>query len=256
MSKKSKEIITVTILSDSYLSNHRITKPLRKGFNIKPHVSHIDADTIYLTNLSKGAYTIQKLRIDNLTIQQWIGSEPRITLIHLGAVELVNRSLVLDINKDSVGINFYKYLTECVEFLNSKAEEYLGHSYHEWASNHRYIVAQLPDWKLFTSNRENSLSPEQYRNIRQKVNKYLKRSAGKLLDKFDVVLISPNTNKDKIHGVHYSPLSQARYVREIVNAVRKVACKFCYPVKGMSDRKIQNLQLCCNNICTESQRKA
>ena len=74
MSKESKQIITVTIISDSYLSNHRITKPLRKGFNIKPHISHIDADKIYLTNLSKGAYTIKKLRNDNLTIQQWISS--------------------------------------------------------------------------------------------------------------------------------------------------------------------------------------
>ena len=148
-----------------------------------------------------------------------------------------------------MGVQWFQLITEAIRILNKEAANILQQEYQAWWQEHRFILTQLPDWKVFQSNRSNSLTPGQYRRVRVKVNRYIKRQAGRLLDKHKTVIIAPRHTNDAIEGVHYSTKSQKVYTKDIFNAVSKVICKHCTPTPGLSAKKLQKLQLCSTNAC-------
>ena len=253
MNNKMCEPQRLTIISDSYLKKSRLRDVCSREVPMYPHVSDTGSDKMIVTNLSKGSQTMDDFLLDEQLVKQWVSSKPNITIIHLGAVELVNKSIIIEEGNLSVGEKWLQIVSSFIETLNNEAAVLLKGNFQSWAQNHKYILAQLPDWKYFKSNREDSLSPTEYRAIRKKVNRHLKRQASRLLGELNVVVIAPRHVKDKIVGVHYSKRSQSRYVRDIMNATRKIGCKFCSPSAGISAKGLTEMNLCSTKECKNRQ---
>ena len=244
----------LSIISDSYLKQSRISDVVRSSrVSMYPHVSDTGSDEMILTNLSKDGQTMNEFLLNKQLVKQWVSSKPNITVIHLGAVELVNKNVNIIDENMSVGEKWVQIVSNFIKELNTEAESILHGNFQSWAQNHKYILTQLPDWKYFKSNRKDSLSPEEYRSIRKNVNRHLKRQASKLLGRFNIVVIAPRHKNDKIVGVHYSKRSQKRYVRDIMNASAVINCKFCTPCEGISAKGLTKMQLCSNKKCKKRQ---
>ena len=79
----------------------------------------------------------------------------------------MNKSVDIREENVSVGVKWVQIVSSFIEALNNGAASIVSDNFQSWAQNHKYILAQLPDWKYFKSKRRDSLSPIEYRSIRE-----------------------------------------------------------------------------------------
>ena len=87
--------------------------------------------------------------------------------------------------------------------------------FQEWADQHKYLFVQLPDWQKFRSKRKGSLQSEEYKTIRRKVNKYMRRCVGRVYGLHKMLVIQPGTTGATVVGVHLNEKGQVDYNKKI-----------------------------------------
>ena len=236
----------VSILSDSYLNCYRVKGSIKNNYlELSPHATK----TARIINFASGGQTFRRLTENIDELEQWVQCEPTITIIHIGACDLINKNTNLDIQDINVGQKFINLVTDFISDLNNLAEKYWGNKFHVWANKHKYIFVQLPDWGQFESHRTNSLNWKEYRTLRKKINKNLKDYMSRFWHHHKVLVIQPRTANEPIEGVHLSPNSQAIYNRDIFNAVARLLCVHCFPKGEFSNKTLQEEKMCTQRQC-------
>ena len=190
-------------------------------------------------NLAKGSFSWKELINNKTILHGWANSRPEITLIHLGACDLINKKIVIeDIAKVARG--FTSYIEESVETLVEFAKQQIS-DFDQWVSYHKFVVVQLPDWGKYQAFK-GSLEPELYKKARRLVNHQLKQNRGALFGKRNIVIVSPNTQNPQMKGVHYDDKTQAEYIKQIFEVVKKISCQSCRPKKDTPTKQIATLK--------------
>ena len=250
MAKNSEK---VAIISDSYLTPNRLRNIVFKNnINIEPHRTSQNNTTLGVNNLAKGGLTFGRVLADEELLESWLENYPAVTLLHIGACDIVNKHIEVSQGPLSPGKTFCKILTDFIESLNRVAREKLKSEYQQWADIHRFIFVQLPDWQNFKSHRKNSLKAEDYRRIRRKVNKYLRNCLGRLYGLYKTLVIQPGTAGAKFKGVHLDDGSQKTYNEKVFNSVKRVLCKDCSPSTNWNTNRIIKEEFCVNTSCTKN----
>ena len=226
----------LAILSDSYLKDFRISTQVEGGtLSLNPHSDR----KLKVYNLAKGSCTWKELINNKTILHSWANSRPEITLIHLGACDIINKQFVIeDIGKVARG--FTTYIEQSVETLVQFAKQQIS-DFDRWESYHRFVVVQLPDWGNYQAFK-GSLEPELYKQVRRLVNHQLKQNRGALFGKRNVIIVSPNTQYPQMKGVHYDDKTQAEYIEQIFEVVKKISCQSCRPKKDTPAKQIAALR--------------
>ena len=232
----------VTVLADSYFRDFRIKDNLVNG---EIDLKHKSNKTVKLVNLSQGSWTFEKLVNDKTILSQWVDSRPRITVIHLGAVDLINRSVTNNVK--TVKKYFVNLIETTVEKLRELARTKIP-DFESWNKDHIFLVAQLPDWNNYKG-RDNSLKPEDYMQVRRLINKELKTKRGILFSKRNILTVHPEVVFPSMHGVHYDPASQKEYIEQFLMVIRKLLCEECRPAKTTSTKALGLLR---NTSCLKN----
>ena len=128
----------VSILSDSYLNCHRLKGSVKNNcIEISPHITNEAQKTAKLRNFASGGQTFERLRKDIEELQQWVQCEPIITIIHIGACDLINKKTNLDIQDINMGQEFIYLVIDFISNLNKLADKILGNNFHIWADKHK-----------------------------------------------------------------------------------------------------------------------
>ena len=246
---------TVVILSDSYLNKFRIATSVevnKKILDISPHITGKKKSQVNIVNLATGGQTIQRAEDSSEDIANWIQAAPSITVIHLGACEIINQAINLEIKDKGVGQRWIERVIKFIEFLKDKASQHLGDNYQQWIEGHKFVLCQLPDWQQFVSSRENSLSPSTYRTVRKNINKSLKGYMSRFWDRHRILVVQPRTANDPISGVHLSQRRQFVYNKDIFNAVARLLCSYCCPQGEHSNSSLQEQNMCSDRRCKKN----
>ena len=247
---------TCTILSDSYLTKERIRGSiLGNSVNIEPHRTSLGNTRVKVVNLAKGGSTFNKVLANEELLKAWVQSQPAVTLVHIGACDLVNKHIIVTQGKDSVGKTFCKILTDFLGSLNDIAKSELKERYQQWAEGHKFIYVQLPDWQNFQSKRRGSLSAEEYKLIRRKVNRYLKNCLGRIYGLHKALVVQPGISQAALNGVHFDKPSQKIYNKLVFNSVKRVLCEQCSPKQCWTTKKIIEQEFCTNNNCAKDSKE-
>ena len=253
MANSSSQISKIVILSDSYLNCHRIKGIVKNNqIDISPHTTSNNQKKIKVTNFASGGQTFNRLKADQEVLQNWAQSRPSVTIIHIGACDLINKKTDLDTGDKKLGKKWVELIIEFVEALNKLAEEYQGDTFSIWAESHKFVLVQLPDWREFESHRADSLNFEQYRKIRKNINKHLKDYMSRFWHHHKVLVIQPRTADEDIQGVHLSPGSQTIYNKDIFNAVSRLLCSYCSPKGAFSNKTLQEERMCIDRKCKKA----
>lgn len=241
----------IVVLSDSYLNESRLKANIKDNkFELAPHKRNDNKARFNIVNLSEGSLTWKKLFEDEKKLKEWILAVPICTILHLGAVDIVSQEWELTEGDLPVGRNFIKKVEANLTFLDNFVANTLGgKAFRLWKNRHTFVLAQIPDWSNFVSNRPRTLTPEQFRNIRRKANHALKRDRGTLWAEYSCMTVHPHINIPQMEGVHYDRRTQVYYAQQIVEATKKILCSYCRPDSTASNKKITE-QLA-NTVCVK-----
>ena len=244
----------IAILSDSYLNDHRVKANIKNNkLELVPHKRKDNKARFNIVNLSEGGLTWKKLFEDKDKLKEWILAVPICTILHLGAVDIASQEWELKEGNSPIGRNFVKKVEANLTFLyNFVANTLGGKAFQLWKNRHTFVLAQIPDWNNFVSNRPRTLTPEKFRQIRRKANHELKRHRGKLWAKYSCMTVHPHINIPRMEGVHYDKKTQFYYVQQIVEATKKIVCSCCRPDSTASNKKIA--QRLSNTVCVRNSK--
>ena len=111
MAEKIRGKDTIVILSDSYLNKFRVSHNGVNGMlDISPHATSKGNNCVEVINLASGGQTFSKIEKEEIVLTRWIESAPIITLIHIGACDIINKDIDLNKGKESLGNFFYNIL--------------------------------------------------------------------------------------------------------------------------------------------------
>ena len=230
----------IVVLSDSYLNIKRIKANIKNDkLVLVPHKRKDNKSQFNIVNLSKGSLTWKKLVEDKEKLKQWILAVPVCTILHLGAVDIASQEWDLKDGGLPVGRNLVQKVKANLTLLNSFVENTLGKkAFQSWKKRHTFVLAQIPDWGNFESNRPETLTPEQFKRLRRPANHGLKRCRGALWAEYSCMTVHPHINNPRMHGVHYDKKTQYHYVEQIFEATKKIMCDHCRPDTKDSNKKI------------------
>ena len=112
-----------------------------------------------------------------------------------------------------------KYLiSEEIETFEKKLKE-----------DHRFLLCGLPDWgKDYKPKCEYSLTPDQYKYTRRKLNSAMKKNyRKKLWTQYNCVLFTPELNYPKRDGIHLTPMETVKFAKQIALMCGKMVCTYC-----------------------------
>ena len=241
---------TVVFLGDSWLSDRRFKGVIysdraEEFIKLAPH-SYKHKSIIELKNLSKGGLTWDKIINNENLLSSWVRQKPKVTVIHASACEIVNRSFNFD-KEISEGKFYADRLVGHINYLSDFARQHMTPQvFQQWDPEHRFVVPVLPDWGTFQQHRPNSISSEEYRKTRSRINKVLKEKAIKFWVNHKALIISPHMENIIFEGVHLSERDQVKFNKQIVQGVAKVICDSC--ALNESDKK-ESLKLVLKSKC-------
>ena len=222
---------SVVLLGDSWLSEKRFksfsySNRLGEFIDLTPH-SYMNNKDIEIKNLSRGGLTWGKLINDNNLMTAWVKQKPKATVIHASACEVVNKTF--EFKKDMSEAKCYADRLEGhIDQLSVFARQQMTPQVFQlWNQQHKFIIPVLPDWGAFEQQRSNSLSSEEYRKIRSRINKVLKEKAIKFWRNKKTLIISPHMEKPKFNGVHLSERDQIKFNEQIVQGLACILCDVC-----------------------------
>ena len=224
-------------MADSYLKQQRIVNSVRHN-RFLLNFPHSNKE-IKVTNLSRGSLTFKALGEDKELILSWVRSKPQVTLLHIGACDLVNGTI--DVKVNSIKNTFIDIVEKSIENLKSVAKEHLK-DYEQWAQTHKFVVCQVPDWGKYAPRRK-SLDPATFKTVRRIVNHGLKKKRGLLWAKKDILTVHPETQYPHMVGVHYDEITQMKYCDEIFEVVNKLLCEHCRPTQDASTKSLGQLRV-------------
>ena len=128
----------------------------------------------------------------------------------------------------SVGTFFSDYVEEALQAMQQFAENHMpATQFGAWANVHKFLVPALRDWKDFKQERKGSMTAEEYRYYRMKINKVLKAKRTRFWRKHRTLLVHPCMSNAEMVGVHLSPEYQAIFNKYILNSVASLLCRRC-----------------------------
>ena len=230
----------IVVLSDSYLNIDRMKENIENDkLVLVPHKRKDNKTKFNIVNLSEGGLTWKALMEKNEKLKQWILAVPICTILHLGAIDIASQEWDLKEGKLSVGKNLVKKVKAYLTLLNNFVKDTLGDKgFQSWRNRHTFMLAQIPDWNEFVSNRKGTLTPEEFRRIRRQANHGLKRHRGALWAEFNCMTMHPHINIPRMKGVHYDKETQYYYVKQILEATKKIMCDYCRPDITASNRQM------------------
>ena len=237
---------SVVLLGDSWLiekrfKSFRYSDKVEKGIDLTPH-SYREKKFIESKNLSRGGLTWDKLIRDSNLMTSWVEQKPKVTVVHASACEVVNKSFEFA-NDISEGKCYADRLEEHINELSGFARQQMTPQVFQlWNHQHRFVIPVLPDWGEFQQHRPNSLTSEEYRKTRSRINKVLREKAIKFWVNNKALIISPHMEKAMFNGVHLSEMDQEKFNKQIVQGISSVLCDLCALTKE-SDKEILKLAL-------------
>ena len=225
----------IVIVSDSYLNSDRVISEVKNNLCMSPH----GTEYLSVLNLAKGSLTWEELFNKKKILQQWISAAPRITVLHLGAVDIVSNKLVFK-QQNRAGKEFLALVERSIARLLHLAKDNLK-NFEEWEKEHRFLLVQLPDWGEYQA-RPGSLCPNKYRDIRRLINRELKNRRGLLWGKKNTLIVHPRTTNACMIGVHFDEETQAIYNAQIFEVVKKLACDHCRPPRKATNGYLGELR--------------
>ena len=220
----------VSILSDSYLNIRRTEAQLTENeLNLSPHKDQ----NIKVVNHSKGSLTFDGLLSSYELVSDWARNYPEVTVIHISAVDIVNKKIKFDIRKP-IGRQYISFVERKIAKLLQLAKQVQEEvRYEEWIKYHKIVLVQIPDWADFRA-KPGSLEPKEFQLIRRKSNEVLKRNRGILWGKKSILTVHPHTDFPKMNGVHFDTETQDRYNEQIFEVIKKLFCSKCKPASDTS----------------------
>ena len=224
----------IAIIADSWLEIERVKSILTLGggsfINLKPHVQVYYgkegnfgyANKAEYHNFAKSGLTMKTFVNRDDMVGRWVKQKIDITVIHLGAADILNTPVKLEQPKVDIPeqmINFLLYLIE-IKKLNTPTDEFT-----KWIKKHRFLVYQLADWGPNFSNK--SMKPEDYKHLVRKVNKgYNRKKMFKLAGAF---LLKPCLDYAQYQqgSVHLKSSWQNILNETIITAIGKLICMRC-----------------------------
>ena len=220
----------ICIISDSWLTPLRMRSCTVKEKNgritasIRPHMRTNGVSALSVRNLSKGSLALTTVLASNEILSKWVETSPIVTVLHIFACDIVNKRVSLSPKPTkSIGTCYADYVEEALETMMHFAQENMQESqYNKWVTNHKFLIFALPDWKNFEQTRPNSLNVVQYRHIRSKINKVLKKKRIRFLRQHNALLVHPALSNAEMNGVHLNHQSQAVYNTYLMNSVARL----------------------------------
>ena len=231
----------VAIIGDSWTSVNRLKPSLvdNSALELNPHTG----SNIEVSNYSLGSLTWSKLLKDQGRLKKWALSYPRVTLVHLGGVELANGQILKGNEKTPIGRFVGESIENNILTLISKAATYQDEARNqEWIKEKIIVLVAIPDWHNFKGHPQ-SLPADQVRSLRRKINLQLSRLMVTLWRVHRVILVKPHINHPRIIGVHLHPEDQAIYNDQLMEVVKKSLCRHCKLENYEPKKNLMNLKL-------------
>ena len=222
--------LKIVVIGDSWVNPIRLKSIVKADkINITPHTTINDSRNLQVINLSEGSLSMTKV-VKNVTLlNKWVETKPTITVLHAYACDIINKRCTLTPPKGTSIATFYKnWMLESLQLMKDYAKDNMDKDeYSQWISEHKFLLFNLPDWRDFKQTRSNSLNHIQYKSLRNKITRVLKKKSYAFWMTHRALIIYPAMPEAKLVGVHLNEASQVKYNAYLVKGVSRLVCARC-----------------------------
>ena len=175
-------------------------------------------------NYSHGGATFTKFLLNHL--HHWANNLPRLTILAVGACDIANTDLG---DSSRLRRDFVRYvkqrLTEFVTRGRRAASDTA--EFDRKIAVHHFLLIKVPQWGEPTTQREDSLTPEEIDTARNRANRGLQNNIPSLYKDHRAIVFAPRVNFPTHRGIHFSTECKALWLSQIMHMANKIVCSHC-----------------------------
>ena len=217
------------LMSHIDISPHRVTLSIRPAERSLPAYSFVQE--CHYRQFVKSSLTFDLAVSQKEEIRKWAMEVPRVTVTHLGSVDVASTDLAKEKN------NIRKLYPEMVEnFLNkwvNTARDFFKNKprqlrmFDAKMKKHKWLLIGVSDWG--TSDQIRGVTAEEHRHNRRLANTGMENKQNKFYRNHRAFIFKPQIDNPEFHngGIHLAPKSQELFLEKIFGVASRLACDFC-----------------------------
>ena len=229
--------------ADSFMAQNNIQSPRLKYnsrvqysnlVNIEPHVvkaGPTSTNTVNFVNHAMSSNTMDRALGQVGAIEHWANDMPKVTIIHLGAVDIANYPLG---KSENIRQDMRDKVLAFIDNLKREGRERardVNRFDHNMDHSHIFLFVLIPDWGNYGEGKyENSLNSNDFARARKRANQALQNMRAVLWSR-RVVLFAPRLENPVTRrgprDIHLSGDSNIRYCTEILTVAARLCCSEC-----------------------------